>query len=113
MELLLLVAGFHDHAHLLLLLHAWESNRRYITPPAATINLLGQKSARTIGASIAPTAPTRPRTLSKQLYYGSTRCPSNFIVVAEDVILLLLPVHLHDRGHKQESITCFVHAFIS
>ncbi len=33
--------------HLLLLLHAWKSNRRCITPPAVILELPGQKSANT------------------------------------------------------------------
>ncbi len=62
----------------------------------------------------APTGPTTPRTLSKQIYYGSTRrdsfsvklglalCPSSSTMAAQDVILLLLSVQLHDgREHKQ------------
>jgi hypothetical protein len=41
---------------------------------------------------VAPTAPTGPCTLSKQLY----------TMAAQDVIRILLPVQLHDdREHKQ------------
>ncbi len=76
----------------------------------------------------APTAPVSPRTLSKQLYYGSIRSdvpsvtlpcvqqqllasqlqqalalwPSSSTMAAQDVIRILLLVQLYeDREHKQ------------